>query len=312
MLKQVLPYTARIFGRALIMPNTTPPVVSASDAQQYHRNIISLSPSEFTPLMTFKITAKTTPVMIGELKSAGAIAGKLYPQGVTTNSADGLTDIKQAYPVFAAMQAHNLVLCIHGELPGIFSLDREQAFLPTVQALAKSFPRLRIVLEHISTQQAVETIKQLPKTVAATITVQHLYLTLDDVIGDTLESHHFCKPIAKRPEDREALVKVATSGHPQFFFGSDSAPHPRIQKEAYGAAGIFSAPVALFLLAQLFEQCHAIKNLESFASKNAARFYELPLNSKTITLIKKSWEIPQHYNNIVPFMAGKKVTWQIV
>jgi dihydroorotase len=314
MLTQVLPYTALHCARALVMPNTTPPILTAEDLLNYQKEIEAAIPkgSAFKPLMTFKVVPGTTPAQVKELKAAGAVAGKLYPEGVTTNSEDGVSDFKALYPVYEAMQKEGLVLCLHGEVPGVFSLDRESAFLSTLHQLAKDFPDLRIVLEHATTAEAIAMVESLPANVAATLTVHHLRITLDDVIGDKINPHHFCKPIAKRPEDRSALVKAATSGNPKFFLGTDSAPHSVESKEcACGAAGVYTAPVMLPVLAELFEEMGALEKLEAFTSEFGAKFYGLPLNETHLTLIKKPWTVEATYNGVVPFMAGKELQWHV-
>jgi dihydroorotase len=262
--------------------------------------------------MTFRVMPTTTPAMVKDHKRVGATAGKLYPEGVTTNSEGGVKDLQSLYPVYKAMQEEGLVLCLHGEVPGVFSLDRETAFLETLRTLAKDFPKLKIVLEHATTADAIDTVVKLPANVAATITAHHLRITLDDVIGDKLNPHAFCKPIAKRPLDRDALVKAATSGNPKFFLGSDSAPHPVETKEcACGAAGVYTAPVLLPVLAETFEEAGHLDKLESFTSRFGAEFYGLPLNDQYIELQRESWTVENQYGGVVPFMAGHKFNWKL-
>lgn len=313
MLATVLPHTLSQFARAVIMPNLTPPVLNVGDLQRYRQEIEVLLPDKaFTPLFTFKIVASTTPELVQDLKRAGAVAGKLYPEGVTTNSEDGVKDIPALYPVFQEMQKCGLVLCLHGEMPGVFSLDRETAFLSVLENIAKEFPDLKIVLEHITTAAAVRLVEALPANVAASITVHHLELTLDDVIGDKISPHSFCKPVAKRPEDRAALLGVVLSGNKKFFLGTDSAPHPQDKKEcAFGCAGVYSAPVALPVLAQIFEAHQALEKLEAFCSENGALFYGLPLNTGTVTLVKETWTVLEKYGEVVPFYAGRQLAWQV-
>jgi dihydroorotase len=314
MLANVVEHTALQCGRALVMPNTLPAILTADDVVAYRKSIVQHVPKgvNFEPLMTFKVTASTKPEDIVELKSAGAVAGKLYPEGVTTNSADGVRDLKELYAVYSAMQDAGLVLCLHGEKPGVFSLDRESAFLETLQQLVADFPKLRIVLEHATTKEAVELVAALPSTVSATLTVHHLFITLDDVIGDKLNPHLFCKPIAKRESDRLALVNAAISGNPKFFLGTDSAPHAIESKEcACGAAGVYSAPVVLPALAQLFEKHSALNKLESFVSEFGSRFYGLSLNKEFLLLEKHKWTVPSEYGGVVPFMAGQELSWAI-
>lgn len=314
MLKQVLPHTATCCARALVMPNTVPPVATADDVKRYRLEITKALPkkSDFAPLMTFKILPGTTPAQIVELKKAGVVAGKLYPEGVTTNSEDGVKDIQALYPVFSAMQNENLVFCLHGEVPNCFCLDREEAFLVTLEKLAADFPKLKIVLEHATTAAAVKMVKRLPDHVAATLTVHHLMITLDDVVGDKINPHHFCKPIAKKPTDRSALVQAATSGNPKFFLGTDSAPHTVESKECCcGAAGVYTAPVMLPVLAELFEKENALDKLEAFCSRFGANFYGLPLNQTSLKLKKEAWKVPDQFGDVVPFMAGQTLLWQL-
>ncbi|HTM67921.1 MAG TPA: dihydroorotase [Candidatus Binatia bacterium] len=311
MLRAVLPATARRFGRALIMPNTDPPVLTASDAAEYRR-AIEAEAGGLEPLMAVKLVASTTPETIRACKGA-VVAGKLYPEGVTTNSADGVSDFARMYPAFEAMEQAGMVLCLHGETPGVFSLDREKTFLETLRGIALAFPRLRIVLEHVTTADAVREVERLPDTVAATITAHHLFLTLDDVIGGSLRPHAFCKPVAKRPEDREALIAAATGGNPKFFLGTDSAPHLRGRKECDGGcAGVFSAPVAMEAYAAIFERRDALGRLEDFASAFGARFYGLSLNEGTLTLAREPWKVPPELHGVVPFLAGETIDWRVV
>lgn len=324
MLRDVLPATALLFGRALVMPNTLPPVLTGEDAQNYESIIreaaLRLGAMDFRPLMTIKIVATTTPQTITDAKARGVVAGKLYPEGVTTNSEDGVREIRSLYPVFERMQAEGMVLCLHGETPGVFCMNREAVFVRmTLQDLAGAFPKLRIVLEHVTTAEGVCTVKNLPATVAATITPHHLVLTLDDVVGDKLRPHHFCKPIAKTPRDRAMLIEAATSGSPKFFLGTDSAPHARDQKEcASGCAGVFCAPVAMEVLAEVFEDHGAMEQLEAFTSVFGARFYGLPLNEGHVTLIKGDtpYAVPEYIDcgrqeqaAVSPLRAGGTLRW---
>jgi len=323
MLKAVAPYTAAHFKRALVMPNTRPkPILTAEDAMRYKEQIFKVLKNKnrtFEPLMTIQITDSTTPEIIRKAKEAGVIAGKVYPAGVTTNSDNGITDFcsSKFNAVLREMQECGMVLCLHGEAPdalsgSIPSLKREAVFIKYIaKEMIKRFPRLKIVIEHITTRKAIEFVRKAPWNIAATITVHHLLLTIDDVIGERLQPHHFCKPIAKTSADRFALRRVAMSGYPKFFLGTDSAPHSKINKE-HGAAGIFSAPVALSLLARLFEEYGRLDQLEKFASINGAQFYGLPLNEEKITLIKRPWEVPIICDDyIVPFKAGQQLAWQV-
>ncbi|MCA9818956.1 MAG: dihydroorotase [Candidatus Obscuribacterales bacterium] len=315
MLESVMPYTARQCARALVMPNTTPPILTASELIAYRDEIQSACKKEniagFEPLMTFKVAPATDVDEIKRLKEAGAVAGKLYPEGVTTNSADGVRDFKAIYPVYQAMQDEGLILCIHGEVPGVFSLDRERAFLSTLKELASDFPRLKIILEHATTKDAVDAVLSLPETIACTLTVHHLYLTLDDVIGGMLDPHVFCKPVAKLPSDREALLEAAFSGNPKFFLGSDSAPHTVDNKECpCGAAGVYTAPVMMPALIDLFDKHGKLNRLEAFVSEFGARFYGLPLNEGKDRFVKKDWTVPDICGEVKPFLYGKTLGWQ--
>jgi len=319
-LRSVIGGTARVFARALVMPNLTPPVLTGKQALTYRSQIIEAALAanvrSFEPLMTIKLVGSTTPDVIGLAAAEGVTAGKLYPEGVTTNSEDGVRDIKGLYPVFEKMQDVGMVLCLHGEVPGVFCMDREMAFLGVLEDIAHAFPRLRIVLEHVTTWGAVASVKSLPATVVATVTPHHLVLTLDDVVGDKLQPHHFCKPIAKRESDRTALVEAVTSGNPKFFLGTDSAPHVRETKEcASGCAGIFCAPVAMDVLAEVFEKEGKLERLEAFTSEFGARFYGLPLNQDYVRLVEESHEVP-HYVSPGPgaqefaaFCGGQTLRW---
>jgi len=296
LMKAVLPSTLKWFGRALAMPNLRPkPVLDTRDAKRYRGEITAAAKEaghpDFEPLMAIQLTDKTKPRGIKHAQQAGVIAAKVYPIGVTTNSDNGVRSLKSCALTLQAMQDCGMVLSLHGEKPGVFCLDREREFLGVLDWLVESFPSLRIVLEHITTFQAVAKVINLPETVAATITVHHLFLTLDDIIGGGLSPHNFCKPVAKRESDREALRHAVLWGNPKFFLGTDSAPHPRDRKEcASGCAGVFTAPVAMPLLAQFFEE-HAGKNwrkgLEEFSSLHGAKFYGLPKNSGKLTLIRR-------------------------
>ena len=321
-LKLVTGYTALQFKRALIMPNTDPPILTGQDALNYRSEVLSAVPPcvNFEPLMTIQINDYTTPDMIKRAYQAEVVAGKAYPLGVTTNSRNGVTSFPKIYPVFEKMERVGMVLSIHGESPihSLFCLDREKMFLHTLEDIVAAFPNLKIVLEHITTKEAVELIEYLPKNVAATITVHHLLLSLNDVVGGSIEPHNFCKPVAKTPKDRAALWEAIKSGNPKFFYGGDSAPHLKEKKEcAHGRAGVFNAPVALPLLVQLFEEHDALGKLEGFISVFGAIFYGLGLEGKRIELVKEDWVVPNCYNNvqsdivIVPFLAGETLQWQV-
>ncbi len=315
MLKLLLPYTARYFSRALIMPNTSEPILTGTNALEYKQRIISTSRelgcNNFTPLMSIQITPQTTPRIIIAARAMGVIAGKVYSKGMTTNSENGVVDYFALTPVWEAMAEVGMIASFHGELPGVFCLDREKAFLDTFKEISRRAPKLKMVLEHVTTREAVSAVGRLPDTVAATITAHHLCLTLDDVVGSKLQPHNFCKPIAKRPEDRQALLLAATCGNPKFFFGSDTAPHVRGQKEcAEGCAGVFSAPVALSVLAREFDVLGCLDQLEAFTSVRGPVFYGLSPDKDSLTLETKSWMVPEEIGGVVPFLAGQVLEWQ--
>jgi dihydroorotase len=322
MLAAVAPHTAAQFGRALVMPNTTEPITTAAQAVRYRHEIMLHTKATFEPLMTIKITDRTTPAGILECHGVGSpvVAGKVYPEGVTTNSEDGVKDIGSLYPVFEAMETVGMVLCLHGEVPedktdpDDWCLDREQKFLRTFIHIVRTFPKLKVVLEHVTTANAVTVVHELPDNAAATITVHHLFLTHNDLVGGMLKPHNFCKPLAKRPSDRYALVAAATSGSKKFFLGTDSAPHARGKKEcASGCAGVFTAPVAMPLLMEVFEKVGApLSHLEQFASTFGAQFYGLSRGEGTLTLEEKPWTVPAEYDGVVPFKAGETLRWQVV
>lgn len=321
-LKEVLPFTAQYASRGIAMPNTRPrAILSGSDVVWYRDEIRRVLDEmsqwqPFEPLMTIEVRDGTTPQMIREAQRAGTIAGKVYPLGVTTNSDEGLRDFdaKKISETFRAMEEVGMPLLIHGELDRERTLvtKREEVFLPTLFRLAEKFANLKIVLEHVSTRVAVESVRQLGKNVAATITAHHLCLTLNDVIGNGVQPHHGCMPMPKDFDDRDALIAAATSGEAKFFLGSDSAPHPREKKECVkGACGVFTAPVLPQVLAEVFEEVGRLERLEDFTSRFGAEFYGLPLNKGTISLAKVDWLVPEQFGSVVPFRAGAKLKWQL-
>lgn len=314
--------TSRYFARAIAMPNTLPPITDLQLAHSYETRIKQAIPSgrKFTPLMVLYLTDATTPELIYEAKASGRItAVKLYPAGATTNSASGIQDITHLDPVFAAMQACQLPLLIHGEQPqaDLDIFDREAAFITEcLTPLIHRFPHLPIVLEHISTLEAVNFIKSAPKHVGATITAHHLLYNRNHLLADGLQPHHYCLPILKRAAHQQALLAIATSGHPRFFLGTDSAPHSQRKKEsACGCAGIYTAHCAIEIYAEIFEAQGALDKLEGFASHFGADFYGLPRNTTTITLHKKPWQVPSTLDfgedSLIPFQAGRTLTWQV-
>jgi len=309
LLHRVAPLSADSFAGAVIMPNLVPPVDHLDRLKAYRAEILAATGSRvFEPYMTLFFRAYTRE----ELRAAREhiIGLKLYPAGVTTHSEGGVQAMDEAEPVLACMEDLGIPLLVHGESHG-FVLDRERAFLEVYEHLAGRFPRLKIVMEHITTRDAVALLDR-HENLYATVTVQHLLITLDDVAGGLLHPHLFCKPIAKRPEDRDALLAAALDGHPKLMFGSDSAPHPVDQKECCGcAAGVFTAPVALPLLAELFERHHRLEALQGFVSDQARRIYGLHPPTKTVRLEKAPMQVPERYGPVVPLRAGETLSWRI-
>ncbi len=309
--KNYLLDSAKWFSRALIMPNTLPPIDSVEKLKIY-RSQIEQTGTSLTPLLSFKIMPSMDAQTITDLAQAGAVAGKLYPKGATTNAEDGVDQIEAIFPLFEAMQKAGLVLCIHGEDPNAPVLDRERAFFPVATKIINRFPNLRIVIEHLSSKEGVDFVRSCPSNVAATLTAHHLWFTLDDMMGNGFSPHLYCKPVIQKEEDRVALREAAFSGSPQFFFGSDSAPHLKEKKEnPLAAAGVYSAPVAVPVLVQLFEEHGFLNRLEFFLSKAGAQFYQLPPNSETITLERKRWTVWQERYGVVLMLAGKELQWQL-
>ena len=310
MLDLVAPLSARAFAGAVVMPNLVPPVDNPARLDAYRAAIeAAVGDAVFDPYMTLFFRSYTA----AELETVhGRIIGiKLYPAGVTTNSEAGVRALQDAEPTLALMQELDLPLLVHGESTG-FVMDREVEFMPVYEHLAQTFPRLRIVMEHITTRQAVAFLDR-HANVFATVTLHHLVLTLDDVAGGLLAPHLFCKPIAKRPEDRDALLAAALDVHPKLMFGSDSAPHPRHDKECAGcAAGVFTAPVALPMLVELFDKHGALDNLQAFVSGNARRIYRLAPPPKTVAFVREATVVPPHYGPVVPFGAGRTVAWRLL
>lgn len=293
MLRAVASGSAAHFGRALVMPNLLPPVVTAADARAYRDRIRAALPdnARFTPLMTLYLTEGTDPAdVIAAHRDGIATAVKLYPAGATTNSASGVRSIESVRPVLDAMAAAGMPLCVHGEVadPAIDIFDREAVFIDKVlKPLRRKVPDLRIVMEHVTTQDAVDYVRDNPRNVAATITTHHLIINRNHILAGGIRPHFYCLPVAKREKHRVALVQAAISGDRRFFLGTDSAPHPDPAKlQACGCAGIYSAPVTLSCLAEVFEVAGALPKLEAFTSLNGARFYGLPPNDVTVTLTR--------------------------
>ncbi len=318
----VLPFTARQFGRAIVMPNLKPPVATAAAAVAYRERILAALPeaAKFTPLMTLYLTDHTAPDEIKRAKDAGVVALKLYPAGATTNSAEGVTDIRKTYLTLEAMQREGLLLLVHGEVtdPSVDIFDREAVFIDRVmQPLRKDFPELKVVFEHITTQDAADYVASAGAHTAATLTAHHLLFNRNALFTGGLRPHYYCLPVLKKEKHRVALVKAATSGSAKFFLGSDSAPHASQMKEqSVCGAGCFTAPSALELYVQAFEDAGALENLEKFASFNGADFYGLPRNTGTVTLRREPWTLPQSLPfgdaTIKPLCAGETLNWRLV
>ncbi|MDA3809498.1 MAG: dihydroorotase [Spirochaetaceae bacterium] len=297
------------FSRVLVMPNTIPPIASVRTLKSYEKEIRNL-PGKMIPLMTFKLLKSLKTDEIKAMKNAGAVAGKFYPAGSTTNSDDGITNWREIKDLLSIMSELGLILSIHGEDPLVFSLEREKAFIPQILEIAREFPQLKIVFEHLSSKEGVEAVEKGSDNLAGTITVQHLLMTLDDVIGGSLDPHSFCKPVLKGPEDKKAIQRVVLDGNCKFFFGSDSAPHTIGNKEK-GSAGCYTSPIALPLLVQFFDESNKLDLLENFVSRYGADFYGLPYNKEKITLVNKNWIVPDEYSGIKPIFSGKKINWDI-
>ena len=313
MLNNIAKESAYSFSGGLVMPNLVPPLSTKEEIVAYKQRIIkAIGDEQFTPYMTLFFKPTYTKTFLETIKDE-ILAIKLYPAGITTNSEGGVNgfDVEELRPTLEAMSELNIPLCVHGETNG-FVMDREAEFVNIYEKLALTFPKLKIIMEHITTKESVDALDKFDN-LYATITLHHLLITLDDVAGGMLQPHLFCKPIAKRPHDKEALLKVALGGHPKVSFGSDSAPHPREAKEACGcAAGVFTAPIALQVLAELFEKHNKLENLEKFVSLNAQKIYDITPIKKIIILEKKSFIVPSDYSGVVPMYANETLKYSIV
>lgn len=313
MLKLTAPLTADYFAGAVIMPNLVPPVDSADSLCSYRERVFhAAGRSDFLPLMTLFFRNYSREEL--EAVRSMLFGIKLYPAGATTNSEGGVKAMSDAEGTLKMMEEMGIPLLVHGESHG-FVMDREAEFLGVYRDLAERFPQLKITMEHITTASAVKLLDEFPN-LYATVTLQHLFITLDDVIGGLMAPHLFCKPIAKRPEDREALLQAALSAHPRLMFGSDSAPHPRHRKEACGcAAGVFTSPLSLPALAMLFEKHGALDKLQDFVSGNARSIYSLDIPDRKIILEKKDFIVPAAYEGygetVVPMFAGETLPWRV-
>ena len=318
----VVPATAQVFGRAIVMPNLKPAVTTARAALAYRERIRQALPAAcgFEPLMTLYLTDETSADEIGRAKASEFVhAVKYYPAGATTNSQSGVTSLARTHRALAAMERHGVVLSIHGEVtdPGVDVFDRERIFIEReLAAIVRDFPALRVVLEHITTREAVAFVTAAPANVAATITPQHLLYSRNALFAGGLQPHLYCLPVLKRETHRRALIAAATSGDPKFFLGTDSAPHAKQAKEqACGCAGCYSAPVALPLYAEAFEDAGALDKLEGFASLHGPAFYALPPNADSIMLVRETWTVPEALplgdDTIVPLRAGEQLRWRV-
>jgi len=322
LMRAVLPDTARQFARAIIMPNLKPPVTTTAQAIAYRERILAAVPAsmKFEPLMTLYLTDNTSPQEIRTAKQSGAVhAVKYYPAGATTNSDAGVTDLRKTYPALEEMQRCGMPLLVHGEVtdPTVDIFDREAVFIDRVlQPLLKDFPKLRLVFEHITTQEAAQFVMETPATIAATITAHHLLYNRNALFTGGVRPHYYCLPVLKRERHREALLVAATSGSSKFFLGTDSAPHAQQTKEAAcGCAGIYTSHAALELYAEAFAEVHALDKLEGFASFFGADFYNLPRNTQRVTVQRESWQVPASLAfgeyRLIPLRAGEKITWKM-
>jgi dihydroorotase len=321
-MRSVLPDTARRFGRAIVMPNLKPPVRTVAEAAAYRERILAALPAgmRFEPLMTLYLTDNTSPEEIGRARASGFVqAVKYYPAGATTNADFGVTVVEKTYPALAAMEAEGLPLLVHGEAtdPEVDVFDREAVFIERVLApIQRRFPRLKLVLEHVTTQDGIEFVKSAPTHVAATLTAHHLLYNRNAIFKGGIRPHYYCLPVLKRERHRQALVEAAISGSPKFFLGTDSAPHAIGAKEcACGCAGIYTAHAGIELYAEAFEAVGALAKLEAFASFHGADFYGLPRNAERITLRRMNWTVPERLafgeTSLVPLRAGEDVVWQM-
>jgi dihydroorotase len=302
--------TAQFFERALPMPNTVPPIADAESLKAYLFSIRKAAPGLML-VPSIKLLPGMRADTVRACASEGALVGKYYPAGVTTNAQDGIRSPEDIREALLAMEELGMILSIHGEEPSASVLDRERAFLPTVERILSEYPRLRVVLEHLSTKAAAAFVLSGPERLGGTITAHHLTYTVDDLMGGSFNPHLFCKPILQGVSDRAALREAALSGSGHIFFGSDSAPHPRSGKESGKApAGIYSAPVALSLLAAVFEEEGALDRLEFFTSEAGASFYGLPPNQGRMRFVKEPWAVPGEMDGVVPAAAGQTLVWK--
>ena len=321
-LASVVPFTARQFGRAIIMPNLKPPVTTVEHASAYRQRILDVVPPDvtFEPLMTLYLTDSTSPDTIRAAKKSGFIFGaKLYPAGATTHSDAGVTSIDKVSAALAAMEEVGLPLQVHGEVTDsdVDVFDREAVFIDrTLVRVVEKFPKLRVVFEHVTTREAVQFVKSSRPGVGATITPQHLLLNRNAIFQGGIRPHYYCLPVLKRERDRAALIEAATSDDPRFFLGTDSAPHAKHTKEhSCGCAGIFSAHAAIELYAEAFERAGRLDALQAFASERGPDFYGLARNQEQVTLERTDWIVPSAYpfgsDELVPFRSGEILNWRL-
>ncbi len=310
----------RYMGRAIVMPNLVPPVTNTQLALEYYERIKSHTETGFEPLMVLYLTDNTDPEEIRKAKASGkVVACKLYPAGATTNSDSGVTDVEKIYPVLKVMQEEGILLLVHGEVTdsAIDIFDRERIFIENILSkVVADFPELKIVLEHITTKDAVDFVMSANDNVAATITAHHLLYNRNHMLAGGIRPHFYCLPILKRNTHQDALLAAAASGSKKFFLGTDSAPHTKDKKEAScGCAGSYTAHAALELYAEAFESVNALDKLEAFASHNGPDFYGLPRNTDTVTLVKDEWQVPASYpmadGTVVPIRAGETISWKV-
>ncbi|NCA70567.1 MAG: dihydroorotase [Sphingobacteriia bacterium] len=322
-LADTVAHSARCFARAIVMPNLKPPIVTIAMALAYRARILDARPpgSDFQPLMTLYLTDETQPEEIASAKASGRVFGcKLYPAGATTNSDSGVTDLEGRYPILEVMQRMGMPLLVHGEVTDehVDLFDREQRFIEErLEPIVRTFPELKIVFEHVTTAEAVAFVREGPPTLGATITPHHLMYNRNAMLAGGIRPHLYCLPVLKRERHRLALIAAATSGHPRFFLGTDSAPHPREGKEsACGCAGAFSAHAAIELYAEVFEQAGALERFAGFASHHGADFYGLERNREHIRLRREPWTVPSSYpfgsTRVVPLRAEEGVRWRLV
>ncbi len=322
-LKDIVPHTARRFARAIVMPNLKPPVTTTAMAMEYRQRILDAVPENqaFQPLMTLYLTESTSADEIRAAKASGAVkAVKYYPAGATTNSESGVSDLSRVYPLLEVMAEQQLPLLVHGEVVDsrVDVFDREAVFIEReLLPLLRAIPGLKVVFEHITTRDAVQLVMETPDNLGATITPQHLLMNRNAIFKGGINPHHYCLPVLKREEHRQALVQAATSGDPRFFLGTDSAPHARHAKESdCGCAGMYSAHAAIEFYAQAFDEAGSLDKLEAFAAFHGADFYALPRNSAQITLVRESWKVQETLrfgdDELVPLGAGEMLPWKLV